>query len=95
MELGTVPRPIIITLNGVALSLLSCPGAQAMSKTIEKRLENVERELAALKGEIKSLKPDPNWISSISGTFKDDPEFDEVLRLGKELRDAEQPVESE
>ena len=66
-----------------------------MSKTIEKRLENVDRELAALKGEVKSLKPNPNWISSISGTFKDDPEFDEVLRLGKELRDAEQPVESD
>jgi hypothetical protein len=66
-----------------------------MSKTIEKRLESVERQLAALEGEMKSLKPDSNWISSISGTFKDDPEFDEVLRLGKELRDAEQPVESD
>jgi len=66
-----------------------------MSKTIEKRLEDVERGLATLKGEVKSLKPDPNWISSISGTFKDGPEFDEVLRLGKELRDAEQPMESD
>jgi hypothetical protein len=66
-----------------------------MSKTIEKRLEDVERELAALRGVVKSLKPDSNWISSISGTFKDDPEFDEVLRLGKELRDAEPPVESD
>jgi len=66
-----------------------------MSNTIEKRLEGVERELAALKGVVKSLKPDPNWISAISGTFKDDPEFDEVLRLGKELRDAEPPVERE
>jgi hypothetical protein len=66
-----------------------------MSKTIEKRLEDVERELAALRGVVKSLKPDANWISAISGTFKDDPEFDEVLRLGKELRDAEPPVESE
>jgi hypothetical protein len=63
MELRTVHRPIIVTLNRVALSLLFCPGAQAMSKTIEKRLENVDRELAALKGEVKSLKPDPNWIS--------------------------------
>jgi len=66
-----------------------------MSKSIEQRLENVERELAALKGEVESLKPDPNWISTICGTFKDDPEFDEVLRLGKELRDAEEPKESD
>ena len=35
------------------------------------------------RGVVKSLKPDPNWISSISGTFKDDPEFDEVLDLGR------------
>jgi hypothetical protein len=66
-----------------------------MSMTIEQRLENVERELAALKGEIKALKPDPNWISAICGTFKDDPEFDEVLRLGREIRDAERPEESD
>jgi hypothetical protein len=66
-----------------------------VSKTIDQRLENVERELAALKGEIKALKPDANWISAISGTFKDDPEFDEVLRLGKELRDAERPEEGD
>jgi hypothetical protein len=55
----------------------------------------LKRELAALKGEVRSLKPDPTWISSMSGKFKDDPEFDEVLRLGKEFRDAEQPVESD
>ncbi len=64
-----------------------------MSKTIEQRLETVERDLAALKGEVKTLKPDPNWISAICGTFVGDPEFEEVLRLGKELRDADQPTE--
>jgi hypothetical protein len=65
-----------------------------MSRTIEQRLEHVERELAALKGQVKTQKADPNWISTICGTFKDDPEFDEILRLGKELRDAEEPEES-
>ena len=65
-----------------------------MSKTIEQRVENLERELAELKGEIKTLIPLPNWISAICGTFKDDPEFDEVLRLGKEIRKADQPKES-
>jgi hypothetical protein len=64
-----------------------------MSMTIEQRLETVERELATLKGGVKTLKPGPNWISSMCGTFKDDPEFDEILRLGKQLRDAEEPPE--
>jgi hypothetical protein len=66
-----------------------------MSKTIEQRLENVERELAELKDHIKIRNSRPNWISAISGTFKDDPEFDEVLRLGKELREADRPKESD
>ena len=65
-----------------------------MSKTIEQRLQNVERELAELRGEIKNLIPRPNWISAICGTLKHDPEFDEILRLGKELREADQPQES-
>ncbi len=64
-----------------------------MSTTIEQRLETVERDLAAIKGEIRTLKPDANWIDAIRGSFKGDPEFDEVLRLGKELRDAEEPRE--
>jgi hypothetical protein len=66
-----------------------------MSKAIEQRLQNMERELADLKGEIKALIPRPNWISAISGTFKDDPEFDEVLRLGKEFRETDQPKETD
>ena len=64
-----------------------------MSMTIEQRLDNLERELATLKVVVKTLQPGPNWITSMSGTFKDDPEFDEILRLGKQLRDAEDPPE--
>jgi hypothetical protein len=66
-----------------------------MSKTIEERLARVEREIAELKGEIKTLIPRKHWISAICGSFKDDPEFDEVLRLGRELREAERPKEGD
>jgi len=46
-----------------------------------------------LPSEVSKLIPaeKPNWISAISGSFKDDAEFDEIVRLGKEIRDAEQP----
>jgi hypothetical protein len=30
-----------------------------------------------------------NWIKDIAGTRKDAPDFDEIVRLGKEIRDAE------
>lgn len=64
-----------------------------MSETIESRLAKVERELAILKAKFPRDKS--NWIADITGTFKDDPDFDEIARLGKEMRDAEQPDEDE
>ena len=61
----------------------------AMSDTIEIRLARVERELAILRS--KSTRDKSNWLSEITGSFKDDPHFEEIVRLGKEMRDAEQP----
>ena len=63
------------------------------SDSVEQRLARVEKELADLKREVIRLKSSGNWIEAISGMFKDDPEFDEILRLGKEIRDADKPAE--
>ena len=30
------------------------------------------------------------WIDQISGSFKHDPEFEEILRLGREIRRAKE-----
>ncbi len=62
-----------------------------MSETVESRLAKVERELAILKSRMPRDKS--NWIADITGTFKDDPDFEEIVRLGKELRDGEAPEE--
>ena len=62
-----------------------------MSETIEARLAKVERELAILKA--KAPRDKTNWIAEITGSFKDDPDFEEIVRLGKEMRDAELPEE--
>ena len=59
------------------------------SKSIEERLTLVERELAELKTRLPPEPKPENWIEKISGSMKDFPEFDEVLRLGKEFRDAD------
>lgn len=64
-----------------------------MSETIESRLAKIERELAILKTKVPPDKS--NWIVNITGTFKDDPDFDEIVRLGKEMRDAELPDRDE
>ena len=62
-----------------------------MSEKIEARLAKLERELAILKAKVPSDKS--NWIAEITGSFKDDSDFDEIVRLGKEMRDAELPEE--
>ena len=60
-----------------------------MSKNLEERVAKVEKEIERLKGQSNGSKDKSNWISDISGSFKDDPEFDEVLRLGREARQAD------
>ena len=65
------------------------------SKSIEERLTAVERELADLKTRLPpELKPE-NWVEKISGSMQDYPEFDEVLRLGREMRQADRPKDED
>ena len=63
------------------------------SAALERRLVQVEKELAELKSHVRHLQPKANWIDAITGTFQDDTEFDEVLRLGREIRNADKPVD--
>ena len=52
--------------------------------TLEERVRRLEREVDELK---RRAAADPDrWIDDVSGTFKDVPEFCEVLRLGSEIR---------
>ena len=60
-----------------------------MSETIEARLTKLERDLAILKASTPRDKS--NWLAEITGLFKDDPDFEEIVQLGKAMRDAELP----
>lgn len=63
-----------------------------MSKTIQSlqlRVSRLERELAALRKSLKAAPPAEPWWKSISGEFKDDPAFAEIVRLGRKLRKAD------
>lgn len=61
------------------------------SLTVEDRLAQVEKEVGFLKRQLNGLRSKDHWIDQITGSFKDDPDFDEVLRLGKQIRQADQP----
>ena len=55
---------------------------------IEERLRRVEAELAELR-QSKQREDSVPWYRKIAGQFDNDPVFDEIVRLGKEIRDNE------
>lgn len=61
--------------------------------TVEERLERLEKELNLLKlsqsGKIDLAAKKPGWIAKIEGSFRDDPEFAEIIRMGREERQAD------
>jgi hypothetical protein len=65
----------------------------ATNQSVEDRLSQLEREVVRLKLRAKAILPKENWISSVTGTAKDNPDYEKIVRLGKEIRDAEQSPE--
>jgi hypothetical protein len=49
------------------------------------RLSELERQVAALQREVKPLRPLAS-VQDTFGMFGNDPEFDEIVRLGRECR---------
>ena len=59
-----------------------------MADVLEKRVENLEKELADLKKIIGGKATDKDWLSSF-GSAKNDPGFDEMVQLGRKYRDSQ------
>jgi hypothetical protein len=57
--------------------------------TVEERLSILEKEVAELKHPASSVALKQSWLDCITGSFKGDPEFGEILRLGREIRNAD------
>lgn len=53
---------------------------------LERKMADLEREVAELRCEIKPLRPLRN-VPDTFGMFADDPDFEDVVRLGREYRD--------
>jgi hypothetical protein len=57
--------------------------------SLDERLTQLEIEVDELRSHIDGGVAREGWIDQITGSFKDDPDFDEVLRLGRELRESD------
>jgi phosphopantetheine adenylyltransferase len=58
---------------------------------LEERLSELERQVASLQREVRPLRPMTS-VQDTFGMFANDPEFDEIVRLGRDYR---QQVNSE
>lgn len=58
---------------------------------IETRLAHLESEVAHLKAQLKNPPeklPEKPWWQEILGSFANDPDYDEAMRLGREYRES-------
>ena len=53
---------------------------------LERKMADLESEVAELRREIKPLRP-LRSVPDTFGMFADDPDFEDVVRLGREYRD--------
>jgi hypothetical protein len=91
-----------------ALATAGIGGRAMAATTLEKRLDELEtkfsRQLAELQNHVSKLSeqvsPMPPfdetpWWKKIVGINKDDPAFEEAMRLGREYRESLRPQEDE
>ena len=60
-----------------------------MPTQIEARLSAVEKELARLRAAVEQTGTP--WWEQISGTFANDPIYEEAMRLGRKWRESQRP----
>ena len=61
---------------------------------LEKRVSDLEAEVSQLKHKIDKIDPDMPWWQQITGTFEDDPVYDEAMRRGRQYRESLRPKAS-
>ncbi|MCL1474160.1 hypothetical protein [Argonema antarcticum] len=57
----------------------------ANNTSLEERMAAVEAAISELQKQIANPQP-TNWLQQITGSFKDEPAFDEVLAYGRAFR---------
>lgn len=61
----------------------------AIDMQIEQRLTAVEEAVRELQRRLTILTPAVNWLERITGSFKDEPEFEKALEYGRAIREAD------
>ena len=57
---------------------------------LQQRVRQLEHDVFQLKSQAADRSAQP-WWERIAGRFENDPVFDEIVRLGREYREAQRP----
>jgi hypothetical protein len=63
----------------------------ATNTSLEERLAAVEVAIAELQKQVAVPQP-TNWLQQITGSFKDEPAFEEVLAYGRAIRQGDESI---
>jgi hypothetical protein len=63
---------------------------QTLGLSMEERLAAIEAAVADLQKQA-GMNRNSNWLEQITGSFKDDPVFEEMVRYGREYRESDYP----
>ena len=66
-----------------------------MALSLEERVSVLEKQIAKLESCSSAQTPQVPWWEKIRGTFKEDPIYDEAMKLGQEWRSSQPVPESE
>jgi hypothetical protein len=63
----------------------------APNTSLEERLAAVEAAIVDLQKQVVASQP-TNWLQQITGSFKDEPAFEEVLAYGQAIRQGDESI---
>lgn len=61
------------------------------SSKLEKRIDELEEEVADLRRKVAALTGTKPWWERIAGTFQNDPIYEQAMKLGRQYRRAQRP----
>ena len=62
--------------------------------SLEERVSTLEQKFSELERRVVPQRREKDWRRTF-GMFKDDPGFDEMIRLGREYRESQMPADDE
>lgn len=62
-----------------------------INTSLEERLSAVEEAIAQLQKQVATPQP-MNWLQQITGSFEDEPAFEEMLAYGRAIRQGDESI---